>query len=153
MSWYVVRSKLRQELKARSYFSEQGFEAYVPSRIKRIELQGKIKQREVPVIGGYVFVALPRFNYAIVNDNPMVTDVIKRSGKVVEVSEDEISVMKKHLDPVYQAEDFSDKGIGDIIAIDHGPFSGNQGEVVSRSKNKIILNLASISMRLSIALN
>ena len=153
MNWYVVRSKLRQELKARDHFKFAGLDSYVPSQIKTIEKRGVKKKREIPAISGYVFVQLPKFNYQVINSNPLVTDVIKRNGKVVEIRSEEIDLMKQHLDSVFNATDFNQVLIGDTIAIEHGAFSGKEGEVVEVKKNKIIINLSSISMRLSIALN
>ena len=153
MNWYVVRSKLRQELKARDYFTSCGLEAYVPSQIKITQKSGGQQKREVPAISGYVFVQLPKFNYQAINDNPLVTDVIKRNGKVVEVLTEEVDLMKKHLNATYHSSDFGSVQIGDLITLEHGAFSGNKGEIVEIKKNKIILNLKSIAMRLSIALN
>ena len=153
MNWYVVRSKLRQELKARDRFKLAGLDSYVPSQIKTIEKRGVKKKREIPSISGYVFVQLPKFNYQVINSNSLVTDVIKRNGKVVEIRSEEIDLMKKHLNSVFNATDFNQVLIGDPITIEHGAFSGKEGEVVEVKKNKIIINLSSISMRLSIALN
>ena len=153
LSWYVVRSKLRQELKARDCFQSAGFDAYVPSQIKIVETKSGQKKREVPAITGYVFVQLPQFNYQTINNNPLVTNVIKRNGKVVEVHKEEVDVMKKHLNTAFAPTDFDRVAVGDSITLEHGAFSGNEGEVVELKKNKIILNLKSIAMRLSIALN
>lgn len=153
MNWYVVRSKLRQELKARDCFHSFGFDAYVPSQMKIVENKGVQKKREIPAITGYVFVQLPKFTYQTINSNPLVTDVIKRNGKVVEVLDEEVDLMKRHLSTSFNASDFNRVAVGDSITLEHGAFSGNEGEVVEVKKNKIILNLKSISMRLSIALN
>lgn len=120
--------------------------------MKVVEKKGVQKKREVPAITGYVFVQLPKFNYQTINNNPLVTDVIKRNGKVVEVMEEEVDLMKKHLNTTYEASDFTRVSVGDYITLEHGSFSGNEGEVVEVNKNRIILTLKSISMRLSIAL-
>ena len=153
LNWYVVRSKFRKELKARNYFQGDGYEAFVPCILTVSQKDSEKIEREVPAISGYVFVRLPKFNYKPFNDNPLVTDVIKSNGKVVEVMPEEVDLMKRHLSTDYLSSDFKNVEVGNLISLEHGVFSGYQGKVVEVKNNKIIINLKSISMRLSISLN
>lgn len=151
MYWFVVRSKTKQEFKAEETFKRQGIDAYVPYVKKHDTKSNKLIKK--PAISSYVFFSLSKFSYSVVNDNPFVGDVIKNHDGVVIVSNEEIQAMRKHLSSHYATSDFSQVAIGDTIELSHGIFSGKQGEVVVIEKNRIIINLKSIAMRLSIALN
>ena len=151
MYWFVARSKMKQEFKAEEYFENLGIPAYVPY----VQVPNKTNSsfQKKPAISGYVFFSLPKFNYGLVNSNPLIGDVVKNHNGVVQVSEQEISAMKKHLSSHYGKDDFGGAQVGDSIALSHGAFSGKIGEVVVKEKNRLIINLKSIAMRLTIALN
>ena len=151
MYWYVARSKMKQEFKAEEYFENLGVNAYVPYVQVPNKTNSSFKKK--PAISGYVFFSLPKFNYGLVNSNPLIGDVVKNHNGVVQVSEQEISAMKKHLSSHYGKDDFGGAQVGDTIALSHGVFSGRTGEVVVKEKNRLIINLKSIAMRLTIALN
>ena len=152
MDWFVVRSKTKQELNAKAYFDQLGVEAYVPYYLKRASNTAKAVKKK-PAISGYVFFSLEKFNYAVVNTNPLVGDVLKNSQGIVKISQEEIDAMKNHLSSRYASDDFKNKAVGDTIELQHGVFSGKEGEIVVKEKNRLIINLKSIAMRLSIALN
>lgn len=151
MEWFVVRSKPKQEFKAEEIFKRQGIDAYVPYVKKQDKKSSRLIKKVA--VSGYVFFCLPKFNYSVVNDNPLVGDVIKNHDGIVKVSSEEILAMRKHLSSHYSSSDFSQFAVGDTIELSHGVFSGKEGEVVIIEKNRLIINLKSIAMRLSIALN
>ena len=151
MDWFVVRSKPKQEFKAEETFKRHGIDAYVPYVKKHDKKSNRLIKKVA--VSGYVFFCLPKFNYSVVNDNPLVGDVIKNHDGVVKVSSEEILAMRKHLSSHYSSSDFSQLAVGDTFELSHGVFSGKEGEVVIIEKNRLIINLKSIAMRLSIALN
>ena len=87
------------------------------------------------------------------NSNPLIGDVVKNYQGVIQVPEQEIMAMKKHLSSNYENDDFQEAKVGDTIELSHGIFSGRTGEIVVKDKKRLIINLKSIAMRLTIALN
>ena len=151
MYWFVARSKMRQEFKAEEYFEQMGIPAYVP--YVRVSSKANRNSKRKPAISGYVFFSLPKFNYGLVNSNPLIGDVVKNYQGVIQVPEQEIMAMKKHLSSNYENDDFQEAKVGDTIELSHGVFSGRTGEIVVKDKKRLIINLKSIAMRLTIALN
>ena len=151
MYWFVARSKMRQEFKAKEYFEKMGIPAYVPH--VRVSNSANRNLKRKPAISGYVFFSLPKFNYGLVNRNPLIGDVVKNYQGVIQVPEKEIMAMKKHLSSNYENDDFQEAQVGDTIELSHGVFSGRTGEIVVKDKKRLIINLKSIAMRLTIALN
>ena len=97
--------------------------------------------------------SLKKFEYKFLNINPFVGDVLKDHNGVIEISDAEISIMKKHLSSTYEYSDFDDFNIGDNIVITHGQFNGVKGQLVEKRNNKVIINLISLSIQLIIRID
>lgn len=149
MTWYVMKSKYKREFYAQNFFNDLNIDSYVPFFE---HYNGKSKNKKV-AIPGYIFVSLKKFEYKILNSNPFVGDVLKDHNGVIEVSDNEISIMKKHLSSTYEYSDFDDFNIGDNIVITHGQFNGVRGQLVERRNNKVIINLISLSIQLIIRID
>ena len=67
-------------------------------------------------------------------------------GKPAIVHENEINIMKKHLEGVYSSISISKLIIGQLYKISEGPLAGNKGKIVEMKKNKVKLELASLGM-------
>jgi len=144
-----MKSKYKREFYAQNFFNDLNIDSYVPFFE---HYNGKSKNKKV-AIPGYIFVSLKKFEYKILNSNPFVGDVLKDHNGVIEVSDNEISIMKKHLSSTYEYSDFDDFNIGDNIVITHGQFNGVRGQLVERRNNKVIINLISLSIQLIIRID
>ena len=149
MKWYVRKSKFKNEFNAKEFFKGMGIDSYVPYFYHK---NGKSTKKKI-AIPGYVFVSLKKFEYKLINVNPFVGDVLKDHRGVIEISDEEISVMKKHLTSSYDQSDFDGFKIGDKIEITHGHFNGYKGQLVEKRNNKVIINLNSLSIQLVIRID
>lgn len=149
MIWYVMKSKYKREFYAQNFFNGLNIDSYVPF-FEHYNGKSKIKKVAIP---GYIFVSLKKFEYKILNSNPFVGDVLKDHNGIVEISDNEISVMKKHLSSSFECSDFDGFNIGDNIMITHGQFNGLEGELVEKRNNKVIINLISLSIQLIIRID
>lgn len=149
MKWYVMKSKFKKEFYAKEFFKSMSIDSYVPYFNYN---NGKSNKKKI-AIPGYVFVSLKKFEYKLINVNPFVGDVLKDHRGVIEISDEEISVMKKHLTSSYDQSDFDGFKIGDNIEITHGHFNGYKGQLVEKRNNKVIINLNSLSIQLVIGID
>ena len=149
MKWYVMKSKFKKEFYAKEFFKGMSIDSYVPYFN---HYNGKSNNKKI-ALPGYVFVSLKKFEYKLLNINPFVGDVLKDHRGVIEISDEEISVMKKHLTSSYEHSDFNHFKIGDNIEITHGHFNGHKGQLVEKRNNKVIINLNSLSIQLVIGID
>ena len=149
MNWYIMKSKYKREFFAQDFFNSLNIDSYVPYFN---HYNGKSNKKKI-AIPGYIFVSLKKFEYKFLNINPFVGDVLKDHNGIIEVSDAEISVMKKHLSSSYEYSDFDNYNIGDNIEITHGQFNGIKGQLVEKRNNKVIINLISLSIQLIIRID
>lgn len=149
MNWYIMKSKYKREFYAQDFFNSLNIDSYVPYFN---HYNGKSNKKKI-AIPGYIFVSLKKFEYKFLNINPFVGDVLKDHKGVIEISDAEISTMKKHLSSSYEYSDFNNFNVGDNIVISHGHFQGKKGQLVEKRNNKVIINLNSLSIQLIIKLD
>jgi transcriptional antiterminator RfaH len=150
MSWFVVRTKPKNEFKAQEYYNNMSIETYLAATTIKTQSGSTKKKIFLP---SYLFTKLPKLDYGIVNSNPFTRDVLKIAGRVAEISQNEIDVMQKHLSSNYNAKDFSSVEVGDLCEIPHGAFSGLTGEIVQKTNNKIRLLLLSLGVMITLKIS
>ena len=150
MSWFVVRTKPKSELKAQDYYNKMSIQTYLAE--STIKTPKGISKKKI-LLPSYLFTKLPRLDYGIINTNPYTRDVLKIAGRVAEISEKEIEVMQKHLSSNYNAKDFFSVEVGDLYKIPHGAFSGFTGEIVQKTNNKIRLLLLSLGVIITLTIS
>ena len=148
MSWFAAKTKHRSEFKALNFFNSIGINSYVPSyQTKRI-WSDRIKKVTVPAINGYVFFELPKLDFTLINVNPFTKNIVKKAnGSPAIIKENEIAIMKRHLN----GETHSSKKsfyCGQNIKICSGPFIFKKGTVNKAGDNKIVVDLESLNVSL-----
>ena len=150
MQWYVVRTKPKKEFLACRFFDKMNIESYVVSS-KILNKNKKTLQKIL--LPSYIFTRLQKLEYSTINQNPYTGSVLTYLGQPAMVTNQEIIAMRNHIESIYTSEDFSNKAVGSIVSIDHGSFTGQKGEIISRTNNKISIRLFSIGMVITISLN
>ncbi len=146
MSWFVAYTKPRCELKALSCFEIMGISAYVPTfkEVRQWTDRKKIIKR--PAISGYVFFEIDSLIYDLINSNPFVGSVVKFDGKVVEISDSEMELLKNTVK--HGAIDQKKISSGSYVKIQSGPFTNKSGIVESISDKNIVLLLNKLKVKL-----
>ncbi|MDC3133109.1 hypothetical protein OA501_02735, partial [Flavobacteriaceae bacterium] len=67
MSWYVLKTKPRQEVKAQKFFENIDIETYIPMKKIYLSKKDQRKYKLVPIISTFVFFRLDKLDYNIVN--------------------------------------------------------------------------------------
>ena len=151
MSWYLIKTRSKCTLKANDYFNRLEVKNYIPVR-RSITTQNKIKI--TPLFPGYVFIKLPfKLDYDLINLNPYTTDVIRKNSTPIVIPDDQMDIMIKHVDSIYNNNDFKTYNSGDHISIEYGTLEGLKGQVIEVKNNKIYIQIDGLSAKVSIEYN
>ena len=145
-NWFVLYTKPKQELRVVDELSKIGINSYCPT-VKMIKQYSDRKKKiEKPLIPSYIMVYIEESKRKSVFSIPGIVRYLFWLGKPAMVHENEINIMKKHLEGVYSSISISKLIIGQIYKITEGPLAGNKGKIVEMKKNKVKLELASLGM-------
>ena len=145
-NWFVLYTKPKQELRVVDELSKIGINSYCPT-VKIIKQYSDRKKKiEKPLIPSYIMVYIEESKRKLVFSIPGIVRYLFWLGKPAIVHENEINIMKKHLEGVYSSISISKLIIGQLYKISEGPLAGNTGKIVEMKKNKVKLELASLGM-------
>ena len=145
-NWFVLYTKPKQELRVVDELSKIGINSYCPT-VKMIKQYSDRKKKiEKPLIPSYIMVYIEESKRKSVFSIPGIVRYLFWLGKPAMVHENEINIMKKHLEGVYSSISISKLIIGQLYKISEGPLVGNTGKIVEMKKNKVKLELASLGM-------
>lgn len=145
-NWFVLYTKPKQELRVVDELSKIGINSYCPT-VKMIKQYSDRKKKiEKPLIPSYIIVYIEESKRKSVFSIPGIVRYLFWLGKPAIVHENEINIMKKHLEGVYSSISISKLIIGQLYKISEGPLAGNTGKIVEMKKNKVKLELASLGM-------
>ena len=145
-NWFVLYTKPKQELRVVDELSKIGINSYCPT-VKIIKQYSDRKKKiEKPLIPSYIMVYIEESKRKLVFSIPGIVRYLFWLGKPAIVHQNEIDIMKKHLEGVYSSISISKLIIGQLYKISEGPLAGNTGKIVEMKKNKVKLELASLGM-------
>lgn len=145
-NWFVLYTKPKQELRVVNALSKIGICSYCPT-VKIIKQYSDRKKKiERPLIPSYIMVYIEESRRESVFSIPGIVRYLFWLGKPAIVHQNEIDIMKKHLEGVYSSISTSKLIIGQLFKISEGPLAGNMGKIVEMKKNKVKLELESLGM-------
>lgn len=145
-NWFVLYTKPQQELRVVNALSKIGICSYCPT-VKIIKQYSDRKKKiERPLIPSYIMVYIEESRRKSVFSIPGIVRYLFWLGKPAIVHQNEIDIMKKHLEGVYSSISISKLIIGQLFKISEGPLAGNTGKIVEMKKNKVKLELESLGM-------
>ena len=145
-NWFVLYTKPKQELRVVDELSKIGIYSYCPTVKMMKQYSDRKKKIEKPLIPSYIMVYIEESKRKSVFSIPGIVRYLFWLGKPAIVHENEINIMKKHLEGVYSSISISKLIIGQLYKISEGPLAGNTGKIVEMKRNKVKLELASLGM-------
>nr|WP_315211467.1 UpxY family transcription antiterminator [uncultured Flavobacterium sp.] len=153
MNWYVVYTKPKWEKKVAEQLKNKGIECYCPLITQVRQWSDRKKKVEVPLFNSYVFVQLPDSERNAVFQSVGVVRYLFWLGKPAVVRDEEISVIKKWLNPSEGNEvSLLSFEVGDAIQLDSGPFSNQKAIVQEVTNTHYVLVLESLGCILKMKL-
>ena len=142
--WYAVYTAPRAEKKVSERFSQEEIEHYLPIQTVKRRWSDRIKEVQVPVVNGYIFVRIPTTDFTKVTRVYGALAFIKEQGLPVAIPDiqlDRLRFMVEHSEePVeYTQENYEH---GESIRICKGPLEGMMGELIEmKGKSKVLIRL------------
>ena len=151
MKWFAIKTKAKNEFKARDFFSSFDIESYVPYfRTKRV-WSDRIKKINIPAIPGYAFFKLNKLDYNLINLNPYTKSIVRGiNGLPAVITENEISVLKSYLNGTADDDGFFNCNIGEKVKIISGPMIYKSGVVEKINNKTVIITLKSLNVKVII---
>lgn len=148
MAWYLIKAAHRKTISAMDFYKAMDVECYVPYYKDKTSTG---KESRKPLLRGYIFIHFQnKINYDLVNLNPFTKDVVFINSKPVEIPHSQMQIMINHVESIYNNDHFSNLTEGDFIRVNHGKLQGVRGTIIEIKKNKIYLNIESLSAKLEI---
>lgn len=160
--WYVVQTKLGQELFARDNLRDQGFKVFYPFFEKKVKLRGTTHLKELPLYPSYFFVKIdPKRDYW----RPICST--RGVYRLLSATEDAISscVPEEFIEDLIKSadkfgkvklKDAAEATIrflpGDLLHIDHGPFKGHLGKCKQVTNKNVVIFLTLLSREIRLCL-
>lgn len=150
-NWYVLRTKPRQEKKAATYLSDNGFEIYIPLRETIKVWSDRKKKVEEPIIPSYIFIRTTEKERSNIFPAVGVSNYMFWLKKPVIIRDEEMDKLRRwfndHADEEIKSREIS---VGSEIKIESGLMSGKSG-IVEKIGNKFItLTIAKLGLKFQI---
>lgn len=151
MKWFAIKTKAKNEFKARDFFSSFDIESYVPFfKTKRV-WSDRIKKIHVPAMPGYAFFKLDKLDYNLINLNPYTKSIVRdTAGMPAVITENEISVLKNYLNGTVDDDGFFSCNIGEKVKIISGPMIYKSGVVEKINNKTVTITLMSLNIKIVI---
>ena len=150
--WFVLYTRPNQEIKVAEQLKEMKISCFCPTVTVIKQYSDRKKKVIKPLLPSYVFVFIEEGSR---NDVFSVFGIVRYMfwlGKPATVRENEIELMKQHLNGLYQSVSLTKFTRGQLYKISEGVFSGRIGKVIEAQKNKVKLELESLGMIVTLRL-
>jgi transcriptional antiterminator RfaH len=148
MNWFVIYTKSRQEKKVALQLEKMGITVYCPMINQIRQWSDRKKKVEVPLISSYVFVQLKERDREAVFEVPGIVRYVYWLEKPAIVRDEEIAVMKAWLSTQTVEAKVESLRRGDRMKLSSGLFEGKEGFVEEISKNRVLLLLPDLGIKI-----
>jgi transcriptional antiterminator RfaH len=141
--WRAFYTKPRHELKITGRLEEAGILTYCPVVKTKVRWSDRWKKVSKPALPGYLFAHVDEQERLQVLQDESIFRTVMWNKKLVEITPDEIELMKLVLDDAEQI-DVQELTEGDRVEIARGSLIGKQGVVIQVSNKTVRLRVDSI---------
>lgn len=155
--WYAVRTKPRQESRARANLENQGFVVYLPHAWVHKRQAGHWQRVREVLFPGYLFIAVEAHRQAMapIRSTPGVLDLVRRAGQPQPVPDDivqQLQAAERKLEGEQAAPHPFQPG--DALTIVAGPLKGLAGVFhMARSMDRVTVLVRLLGAEKSVELN
>lgn len=140
-NWRVIYVASRREKKVNELLNRAGVENFLPLIWVKRQWSDRLKQVEMPLFSGYLFVKPTDINRDVILQTPGVIKFLQYDGADARVLDVTISSLKLAIEKGHtflNTEEIHVK-IGNRVTVTAGPFSGVEGRVASYNNNNYVL--------------
>ncbi|MDD4993932.1 MAG: UpxY family transcription antiterminator [Paludibacter sp.] len=152
LRWYAVYTAPRAEKKVSERFAGLAIEHYLPlQKIKR-RWSDRIKEVQIPIISGYIFVRVSEREFEKVTKVYGALSFIREGGNPVAIPGDQINALQLMIESADEEIEYSTETIekGESVIIVKGPLQGLIGELIdSKGNYKVLVRLEKLGCALT----
>ena len=144
VQWYALYTAPRAEKKVAERFTDSGIEHYLPIQKVMRKWSDRMKEVEVPVVNGYIFVHISELQFKAVLNTYGAIQFVREFGKPVPIPDKQLARLRFMVDNADGPVDFSleDLEPGIPISIIRGPMQGLIGELKEiKGKHHVIIRI------------
>ena len=142
--WYALYTAPRAEKKVAERFTESGIEHYLPIQKVMRKWSDRMKEVEVPVVNGYIFVNISELQFKAVLNTYGAIQFVREFGKPVPIPDKQLARLRFMVDNAEAPVEFNFEALkpGQPITITRGPLQGLIGELQEvKGKHHVIIRL------------
>ncbi|MCJ8330914.1 MAG: hypothetical protein HRT89_02630 [Lentisphaeria bacterium] len=149
-NWYCLYTKTGQESIAKKNLENQGFQSYLPMRIKKIKKNRRMVEKRVPLFPSYIFASVPDEELTKCRSTRGVNYLVSSDQGALTVSAGILNEIEDHCPKGVLAE-IDEFVPGDSVEIIDGPFQGTEALFNTRltDSNRAIVLLQILSNTIS----
>lgn len=150
--WYAIYTAPRAEKKVSERFTETGIEHYLPLQTVKRRWSDRIKEVNVPVVHGYIFVRITLADFKKVLSTYGAIAFVKEFYKPVSIPDKQIAQLKFMCDFSEEPVEFSLEELkpGETITINRGTLKGLVGELIEvKGKHKVMIRIKTFGCALT----
>lgn len=153
MSWYVLITKSKHELKVAERLQEKGFEVYCPTRVEVRQWSDRKKKVTVPLLPSMLLINIAEKDRAKVFMVPGALRYLFWLGEPARVPEKEVAVLKEITDQKQQVVSTEKISIGHEIDLKEFGLKAEKGTVkyISGTQCWVVLHNLGYVIKLNIA--
>jgi transcriptional antiterminator RfaH len=144
--WYVIQTRSRFEKKCTNFLTKNGISAFLPLQKKMNRWSDRIKEVEVPLFPGYLFVQFSENERYKILNTPGIVRFVSFGGKYATINIQQVDAIKKAISSDLELDvvDIAFES-GQEVLITSGPFKDNYAQMIRHNgKGKLLLSLDSI---------
>ena len=144
LRWYAVYTAPRAEKKVAERFVQEGIENYLPIQTVKRRWSDRIKEVQVPVVNGYIFVHISTTDFVKVVKVYGALAFVREGGQPVPIPDKQMDGLRFMVEHAEEPVEYSQESFehGEMITITKGPLEGMTGELVEvLGKHKIMIRL------------
>lgn len=151
--WFAVRVGHRKEKVVCKMLDREGVEHYLPLRDRPFKYKSKTGVRQIPLLGGYLFVNIVASESLKVQRQSFVFGFVKIGNERRQIKPEEIDLLRKlssdnTLEWVVE-EKMEGLTVGSVMEICRGPLSGVRGHYLhAKNKKTFVITLGGLDARL-----
>lgn len=142
--WYAVYTAPRAEKKVSERLTLAGIEHYLPLQKVKRKWSDRVKEIEVPVINGYIFVSVDPKAISTVTNIYGAIAFVREGGQPVAIPDRQITALRFMVSHSLELVEYSVESFekGEPVTIIKGPLEGMIGELIEMKDNhKVIIRL------------
>lgn len=146
-NWYAVYIRSRAEKKAHMELQQRGIETFLPLHRKLRQWSDRKKWVELPLISGYLFVRVSRFEYDQVLQSAYVVSYVRFEGIAAIIPDEQIEYLKLMLNQNKFEIEVTDQTFEtqQSIKVVAGPLIGLEGKLIEfKGKNRVAIELVQL---------